>query len=141
MYALEHDYSELKDGSAQRRFYAVFTRQKDRVTPSKTVQAHSVVLTHIQLKSFNPLSTHVRNCTRPSPALPYGKRQEAGRGPGNKAKQFANCILLYNFYYEILAIYSYLQSPQRVVLCMNSSLGPSLSLCANEKLKGKKKVW
>ena len=29
--------------------------------------------------------THVRKCTRPSPALPYYKRQEAGRGPGNEA--------------------------------------------------------
>ena len=39
-------------------------------------------------------------------------RQEAGRGPGNEAKQFANCILLYNFYYETLAICSYPRSPQ-----------------------------
>ena len=29
--------------------------------------------------------THVRKCTRPSPALPYYKRWEAGWGPGNKA--------------------------------------------------------
>ena len=29
--------------------------------------------------------THVRKCTRPSPALPYCKRREAGRGPGNEA--------------------------------------------------------
>ena len=29
--------------------------------------------------------THVRKCTRPSSALPYCKRWEAGRGPGNEA--------------------------------------------------------
>ena len=29
--------------------------------------------------------THVRKCTRPSSALPYCKRQEAGWGPGNEA--------------------------------------------------------
>ena len=29
--------------------------------------------------------THVRKCTRPSPAIPYCKRREAGRGPGNEA--------------------------------------------------------
>ena len=29
--------------------------------------------------------THVRKCTRPSPALPYCKRREAGQGPGNEA--------------------------------------------------------
>ena len=29
--------------------------------------------------------THVRKCTRPSPALPYCKQREAGRGPGNEA--------------------------------------------------------
>ena len=32
--------------------------------------------------------THVRKCTRPSPALPYCKRREAGRGPGNEARDF-----------------------------------------------------
>ena len=31
--------------------------------------------------------THVRKCTRSSPALPYCKRREAGRGPGNKAME------------------------------------------------------
>ena len=31
---------------------------------------------------------HVRKCTRPSPALPYCKRREAGRGPGNEATSF-----------------------------------------------------
>ena len=29
--------------------------------------------------------THVRKCTRPSSALPYYKRREAGQGPGNEA--------------------------------------------------------
>ena len=27
----------------------------------------------------------MRKCTRPSPALPYCKRREAGQGPGNEA--------------------------------------------------------
>ena len=59
---------------------------------AKTVKTHSnnlVVLAHVQLKPFYRLSTrdvtHVRKCTRPSPALPYCKRREAGRGPGNEA--------------------------------------------------------
>ena len=47
------------------------------------------MLAHVQLKPFYRLSTrdvtHVRKCTRPSPALPYWKRREAGRGPGNEA--------------------------------------------------------
>ena len=30
--------------------------------------------------------THVRKCTRPSPAFPYCKRRKAGRGPGNEAR-------------------------------------------------------
>ena len=30
--------------------------------------------------------THMRKCTRPSPALQYCKRREAGRGPGNEAR-------------------------------------------------------
>ena len=29
----------------------------------------------------------MRKCTRPSPALPYCKRREAGRGPGNEANK------------------------------------------------------
>ena len=37
--------------------------------------------------------THVRKCTRPSPALPYCKRQEAGRGPGNEANNRAFLLL------------------------------------------------
>ena len=31
--------------------------------------------------------THVRECTRPSPAFPYYKQREAGRGPGNVANR------------------------------------------------------
>ena len=31
--------------------------------------------------------THVRKCTRPSPAFPYCKRRKAGRGPGNEARK------------------------------------------------------
>ena len=31
--------------------------------------------------------THVRKCTRPSPAFPYYKRRKAGRGPGNEATE------------------------------------------------------
>ena len=30
-------------------------------------------------------ASHVKKCTRPSPAFPYCKRWEAGRGPGNEA--------------------------------------------------------
>ena len=70
-----------RDSQEDREFYQ-----------SKTVKTHSsnlVVLTHIQLKSFYRLSirdvTHMRKHTRPSPALPYCKRREAGRGPGNEA--------------------------------------------------------
>ena len=75
-------------------FMSLFTRQSggQRVYQAKTVKTHSnnlVMLAHIQLKPFYRLSTrdvtHVRNCTRPSPALPYCKRRETGRGPGNEA--------------------------------------------------------
>ena len=59
---------------------------------AKTVKTHSnnlVMLAHVQLKSFYCLSTHdithVKKCTRPSPALPYYKQQEAGWGAGNEA--------------------------------------------------------
>ena len=34
--------------------------------------------------------THVRKCTRPSPAFPYCKRRKAGRGPGNEARSYSN---------------------------------------------------
>ena len=40
--------------------------------------------------------THVRKCTRPSPALPYCKQREAGRGPGNKATDCYYKIQLQN---------------------------------------------
>ena len=73
---------------------SLFTRQSggQRVLPSQdsedTQQQFSRVHL-VQLKPFYRLSTrdvtHVRKCTRPSPALPYCKRREAGRGPGNEA--------------------------------------------------------
>ena len=66
-----------------------------RVLAKTVVKTHSnnlVVLTHVQLKYFYRLSTydvtHVRICTRPSPALLYCKRREAGQGLGNKASKF-----------------------------------------------------
>ena len=69
---------------------------------AKTVKTHSnnlIVLAHVQLKPICRLSTrdvtHVRKCTRPSPALPYCKRQEAGRGPGNEAKVVLNTQLIF----------------------------------------------
>ena len=88
-------------------FMSLFTRQSggQRVSPSQNSEdthqqsvSNLVVLAHVQLKSFYRLSTHdvthVRKCTRPSPALPYCKRREAGRGPGNEANangsEFAN---------------------------------------------------
>ena len=68
------------------------SREDREFYQAKTVKTHSnnlVVLAHVQLKPFYRLSTrdvtHVRKCTRPSPALPYCKRRKAGRGPGNEA--------------------------------------------------------
>ena len=68
------------------------SREDREFYQAKTVKTHSnnlVVLAHVQLKSFYRLSTrdvtHVRKCTRPSPALPYCKQREVGRGPGNEA--------------------------------------------------------
>ena len=86
-HTLEHDYSELKDGSAQRCFYVALHETVGRTEfyQPKTVKTHSnnlVVLTHVQLKSLYQLSTydvtHVRKCTRPSPAFPYCKRWKTG---------------------------------------------------------------
>ena len=82
----------VKDGSARRHFYVVLHGWEDReFYQAKTVKTHSnslVMLTHVQLKSFYCLSTcditHMRKCTRPFPAYPYCKRQEAERGPGNE---------------------------------------------------------
>ena len=60
---------------------------------AKTVKIPSnnlVVLAHVKLdlKSFHRLSTrdvtHVRKCTRPSPAFPSCKRRKAGRGLGTR---------------------------------------------------------
>ena len=42
-------------------------------------------VTHIRIICPVRDVTHVRKCTRPSPTLPYCKRREAGRGPGNEA--------------------------------------------------------
>ena len=78
-------------------FMSLFTRQSggQRVVPSQDsedTRNNLVVLAHVQLKPFYRLSTrdvtHVRKCTRPSPALPYCKRREAGQGPGNEANPF-----------------------------------------------------
>ena len=74
-------------------FMSLFTRQSGGQSyQAKTVKTHSnnsVVLAHVQLKPFYCLSTRdvtlVKKCTRPSPALPYCNRREAGRGPGNEA--------------------------------------------------------
>ena len=74
-HALEHDYSESKDGSARRRSYFTLHKTVGRTEfyQAKTVKTHSnnlVVLAHVQLKPFYCLSTrdvtHVRKCT---PAL------------------------------------------------------------------------
>ena len=79
-------------------FMSLFTKQSggQRVVPSQdSAKTHSnnlVVLAHIQFLPFYCFSTrdvtHVRKCTRPSPALPYCKRREAGRGPGDEATTF-----------------------------------------------------
>ena len=74
------------------------SREDREFYQAKTVKTHSnnlVVLAHVQLKPFYRLSTHdvthVRKCTRPSPAFPYCKRREAGWGPGNEAN-FVACF-------------------------------------------------
>ena len=63
----------------------------------KTHSNNLVVLAHVQLKPFYRLSTrdvtHVRKCTRPSPAFPYCKRRKAGRGLGTR---LAFCGILNN---------------------------------------------
>ena len=72
---------------------SLFTRQSggQRVLLSQDSETHSnnlVALAHVQLKPFYRLSTrdvtHVRKCTRPSPAFPYCKRRKAGRGLGTR---------------------------------------------------------
>ena len=73
-------------------FMSFFTRQSggQRVLPSQDNEDTQQQFSRAQLKSFYRLSTrdvtHVRECTRPSPALPYCKRREAGQGPGNEAR-------------------------------------------------------
>ena len=59
----------------------------------KTHSNNLVVLAHVQLKPFYVYRlstrdvTHVRKCTRPSPAFPYYKRRKAGRGLGTRLGQ------------------------------------------------------
>ena len=78
-------------------FMSLFTRQSggQRVLPSQDSEdtqqqspGNLVVLTYVQLKSFYRLSTHdithVRKCTRASPAFLYCKRRKAGRGLGTR---------------------------------------------------------
>ena len=76
-------------------FMSLFTRQSggQRVLPSQDSEDTQQQFSRARprsIKAFYRLSTrdvtHVRKCTRPSPALPYWKRREAGRGPGNEAK-------------------------------------------------------
>ena len=57
MHTLEHDYSELKDGSARRHFYVALheSREDGEFYQAKTVKTHNnnlVVLTQVQLKPF-----------------------------------------------------------------------------------------
>ena len=58
----------------------------------KTHSNNLVVLAHVQLKPFYRLSTrdvtHVRKCTRPSPAFPYCKRRKAGWGLGTRLEEW-----------------------------------------------------
>ena len=68
------------------------SREDREFYQTKTVKTHSnnlAVLAHVQLMPFYRLSTrdvtHVKKCTRPSPALPNCKGRKAGRGPGNEA--------------------------------------------------------
>ena len=76
---------------------SLFMRQSggQRVLPSQdnsedTEQQFSRAHPH-SIKPLLPRDvTHVRKCTRPSPALPYCKRREAGRGPGNEASTHAH---------------------------------------------------
>ena len=69
-------------------FYVALHETVGRTESFKTVKTHSnnlIVLAHVQLKSFYRLSihdiTHVRKCTRPSPALLNGK---LGEGLGTR---------------------------------------------------------
>ena len=91
------------------------SREDRDLYQAKTVKTHSnnlVMLTHVQLKPFYRLSTrdvtHVRKCTRPSPALPYCKRREAGRGPGYEAMVFweSGFVQIAMYQFHILG-YSY----------------------------------
>ena len=80
-------------------FMSLFMRQLggQRVLLSQDSEDTQQQFSHIQLKSLYRLSTrdvtHVRKCIRPSPALPYCKQREAGRGPGNEASECTGFIL------------------------------------------------
>ena len=81
-------------------FMSLFMRQSggQRVLPSQDSEDTQQQFSRARprsIKAFLPpfyrLSTrdvtHVRKCTRPSPAFPYCKRRKAGRGPGNEASE------------------------------------------------------
>ena len=77
-----------RDSQEDREFYQ-----------AKTVKTHSnnlVVFAHVQLKPFYRLFTrdvtHVRKCTRPSPALPNCKRRKAGQGLGMRLVTTCDCF-------------------------------------------------
>ena len=72
-HTLECNYSKSKDGITWRWFYVALHKTVGRTESfTKAVQWRHVVLAHVQLKSFYRRSTHdvthVRKCTRPSPA-------------------------------------------------------------------------
>ena len=92
-------------------FMSLFTRQSggQRVVPnqdSEDTQQQFSRLAHVQLKPFYRLSTrdvtHVRKCTRPSPALPYCKRRKAGWGPRNEASaHVCSCSTVPEFCHDV----------------------------------------
>ena len=72
--------------------------------------------------------THVRKCTRPSPALPYCKRREAGRGPGNEAtKHLQTCAYsLTGTYVESVILPTLVPS---LYVAFQNCLLPNLTFC------------
>ena len=77
-------------------FMSLFMRQSggQRVLPSQDNSKDTQQFSRARLRSIKPFLphdvTHVRKCTRPSPALPYCKQWEAGRWPGNQASTHAH---------------------------------------------------